>query len=202
MTIHTIGHGNRSIGEFIGLLSEARIECVVDVRAVPASRRHPQFVRGALEKSLAEAGIRYVWEGGALGGRRRLATNSPNTALTNPGFRAYADHMMTEAFRDGFARLTALGRATPAAILCAERLPWQCHRFLVSDSIVAGGGEVVHVVGPESRRKHVLSAIAREQDGMLIYDGATQGELKLGIPGAAGQAPGPSSSALESSLEC
>ena len=92
--IWTIGHGNRSIGEFVGLLKDAAIECLVDVRAYPASRRHPQFARERLDSSLADAGVRYLWEGTALGGRRKPGKNSPHVALRNGGFRAYADHMM------------------------------------------------------------------------------------------------------------
>jgi uncharacterized protein (DUF488 family) len=177
--IYTIGHGNRSIEEFVGLLRDAAIECLVDVRAYPASRRHPQFARASLESSLADAGIRYVWEGTALGGRRKPEPNSPHVALKNPGFRAYADHMTSETFREGLARLIGLGSATPAAIMCAERLPWDCHRFLISDSMVARRQEVVHLINPGSRREHVLSAIARMRGGDLLYDGAAQRELGL-----------------------
>jgi uncharacterized protein (DUF488 family) len=177
--IYTIGHGNRSIEEFVGLLRDAAIECLVDVRAYPASRRHPQFARASLESSLADAGIRYVWEGTALGGRRKPEPNSPHVALRNPGFRAYADHMTSETFREGLARLIDLGRAAPAAIMCAERLPWECHRFLISDSMVTRGQEVVHLINPGSRREHFLNAIARMRGSDLLYDVAAQRELGL-----------------------
>lgn len=177
--IHTVGHGNRSIDEFIGLLREAGIGCLVDVRAYPASRRHPHFSQEALAKSLAEAGVRYVWEGKALGGRRKPGRNSPHVALKNPAFRAYADHMATQDFRNGVARLIELARAAPAAIMCAERLPWQCHRFLISDFMVAGGDRVVHLIGAGAQREHRLSAAARLQEGNLVYDRETQRELTL-----------------------
>lgn len=177
--IYTIGHGNRPIGELLALLKDAGIECLVDVRAYPASRRHPQFARAALEASLAAVGIRYVWEGKALGGRRKPAKDTPHVALKNPGFRAYADYMMTREFRAGLARLIDLGREAPAAIMCAERLPWQCHRWLISDSLVAGGEGVVHLVNPGSEQLHILSAAVRLRNGNLIYDGEMQGELKL-----------------------
>jgi uncharacterized protein (DUF488 family) len=146
--IYTIGHGNRSIEEFVGLLRDAAIRCLVDVRAYPASRRHPQFARAFLEGALAEAGIRYVWEGTALGGRRKPEPDSPHVALRNPGFRAYADHMTSETFREALARLIGLGRAAPAAIMCAERLPWKCHRYLLADSLTARSVPVLHLVGP------------------------------------------------------
>ena len=177
--IWTIGHGNRSIDEFAGLLKDAAIECLVDVRAYPASRRHPQFARESLERSLADAGVRYVWEGKALGGRRKLEKNSPHVALKNAGFRAYADYMATEEFREGLVRLIALGRATPAAIMCAERLPWQCHRNLVADSLVARGLRVLHLMSPGKRLEHTLSPLARSDGERLVYDAGEQ--LGLGL---------------------
>jgi len=177
--IYTIGHGNRSIEEFLVLLREAGIECLVDIRAYPASRRHPQFAREALEQSLAKSGVRYVWEGKALGGRRKPASDTPHVALRNPGFRAYADHMMTAEFRDGLARLIELGRERRAAVMCAERLPWECHRYLVSDSLVAQGVPVEHIVTAGAARPHALNALARQDGNRLIYDSGEQLGLKL-----------------------
>lgn len=179
-TVYTAGHGNRPLDEFIGLLRDAGVTCLVDVRAFPASRRHPHFGRAALEQSLPAEGIRYVWEGEALGGRRKPSPDSPHVALRHPAFRAYADHMTTDAFREAAERLVATARAEPAAIVCAERLPWQCHRFLISDYLVAGGHEVVHLVNPGKRQPHRLNPIARPRDGKLVYNGDTQPELKLG----------------------
>jgi uncharacterized protein (DUF488 family) len=178
-TVYTAGHGNRPIAEFIRLVQEAGVTALVDVRAFPASRRHPHFARAALEESLPAAGIRYVWEGQALGGRRKPAGNSPHVALRHPAFRAYADHMATELFREGLERLTGIARAAPAVIVCAERLPWQCHRFLISDYLVANGLEVVHLVNPGKRQAHRLNPVARLREGQLVYDGETQNELGL-----------------------
>lgn len=177
--ICTIGHGNRSIDELIALLAGADIECMVDVRAYPASRRHPQFARHALERSLAAAGIRYVWEGRALGGRRRALADSPHLALKEPGFRGYADHMDTAQFREGAARLVALGAALRIAVMCAERLPTECHRSFISDYLVAGRWQVVHLVETGVREEHRLNSAARRRDGGLVYDGEAQGELEL-----------------------
>ena len=177
--IYTIGHGNRPIDEFLALLGHAGIKCLVDVRAYPASRRHPQFARDSLDKSLADAGVRYVWEGKALGGRRKLDRNSPHVALRNPGFRAYAGHMMTDVFCEGLARLIALGSAMPVAIMCAERLPWQCHRNLVADSLVARGIRVLHLVSPGQRTEHALSRLARNDGERLVYDAGEQLGFKL-----------------------
>ena len=177
--IYTIGHGNRSIGEFLALLEEAGIECLVDVRAFPASRRHPQFAREALERSLAGAGVRCVSEGRDLGGRRKLGKDTPHVALRNPAFRAYAGHMETEAFRQGIERLVELGRNSRSAIMCAERLPWECHRFLISDYLAARGESVVHLVNPGATQEHRLNPAVRPRGGKLYYDGETQGELKF-----------------------
>ena len=177
--IYTIGHGNRPLEEFIGLLREAGIECLVDVRAYPASRRHPQFAREALERSLGEAGIRYLWEGKDLGGRRKLAKGSPHVALKNPGFRAYAGHMTTDEFRQGVERLVEIGRSTRVCVMCAERLPWECHRNLISDSLVARGIPVTHVMAPGKAQPHVLSKLTRRERDTLIYDAGEQ--LGLGL---------------------
>ena len=176
-TIYTVGHGNRPIDELTGLLLEAGVACLVDVRAFPASRRHPHFGRAALERSLPGAGIRYAWEGEALGGRRKPSAQSPHLALRHPAFRAYADHMMTAEFREAVERLLETARSAPAAVMCAERLPWQCHRFLISDFLVAGGNEVVHLVNPGKRQSHRLNPVARMREGELLYDGETQAKL-------------------------
>ena len=177
--IWTIGHGNRPLGEFLSLLKEAGIECLVDVRAYPASRRHPQFARESLDKSLADAGVRYVWEGKALGGRRKLEKNSPHVALKNPGFRAYAGHMVTEDFQGALDRLVETGRGRRTAIMCAERLPWKCHRHLVADSLVARGAAVGHIIGANAMQQHALNPLARPQGDNLVYDAGEQRALKV-----------------------
>jgi uncharacterized protein (DUF488 family) len=177
--IYTIGHGNRSIEEFVGLLKKSAIECLVDVRAYPASRRHPQFARESLDHSLADAGVLYIWEGKVLGGRRKLEKNSPHVALKNPGFRAYAGHMTTEEFQRALDRLIDTGGGRRTAIMCAERLPWQCHRHLVSDSLVARGIRVLHLMSPGASREHTLSRLARNDGKRLVYDAGEQLGLKL-----------------------
>ncbi len=179
-TVYTIGHGSRPVAELIELLKNTGIACVVDVRAYPASRRHPQFRREALANSLALAGIRYVWEGRALGGRRHGLQASCHTALNNESFRAYADHMMTAAFREGLKRVVDLGRDARTAILCAERLPRECHRHLIADSLVACGHSVMHLIGPNQAVTHELNKLARHDGQDLIYDAGDQ--LDLGLP--------------------
>lgn len=193
--LYTIGHGNRPIEELIGLLGKARIECLVDVRAHPGSRRHPQFGREALAGALAAAGIRYAWEGAALGGRRRPAPGSPHTALDSPSFRAYADHLATREAREGLERLLALARASPTAILCAERLPWRCHRNLIADCLaLVHGIEVVHLGLGGAARVHRPNPAARLAGGTLVYDAGAQLSLAgigTGADGASGRARRP-----------
>lgn len=179
-TVHTIGHGNRAADEFVALLQQARIERLVDVRAFPASRRHPQFAREALERALAEARIEYLWEGVALGGRRRPAPGSPNSALRNASFRAYADHMMRSAFQEGLERVIRLAGEKPTAIMCAERLPWHCHRYLIADSLVARDIPVLHIVSAGALQRHALNRLARVDGNVLIYDKGAQPDLGLG----------------------
>ena len=177
--IYTVGHGNRPLEELVGLLRGAGIGCLVDVRAFPGSRRHPHFGRAELERSLPAAGVGYAWEGEALGGRRRPRPDSPHQALRNASFRAYADHMETGAFRDGIERLLDRVGERSVAIMCAERLPWQCHRYMISDYLVANGIEVRHIIDAAAPRSHTVRAEARVHDGHLVYDGNTQSQLGL-----------------------
>src|SRR4051812_24529579 len=175
--IHTIGHGNRGFEELAGLLRDSGVTCLVDVRAFPGSRRHPQFGRGELERTLPTEGIRYVWEGKALGGRRRPRPDSPHVAMRNDSFRAYADHMESVDFAAGIERLLELARESRIAIMCAERLPWQCHRYMISDFLVARGLEVLHVIDAGPPKPHRLRTEARVTDRGLIYDRNAQPDL-------------------------
>jgi uncharacterized protein (DUF488 family) len=179
LVLHTIGHGNRSLEEFTGLLRHFGITCLVDVRAFPGSRRHPHFGRGELERTLPEARIEYVWEGAKLGGRRRPRPDSPHVALRNASFRAYADHMESGEFRAGIAELLDRGQRKPVAIMCAERLPWQCHRYMISDYVVAKGIEVRHIIDTSEPRTHKVRAEARMEGERLVYDVNTQPPLPL-----------------------
>ena len=177
--IYTIGHGNRPLEELIALLRKAAIGCLVDVRAFPGSRRHPHFGRTELERSLPEAGIAYAWEGEALGGRRRPRPDSPHQALRNASFRAYADHMGTHTFAAGIERLLDRASRERIGVMCAERLPWQCHRYMIADYLVARGVPVLHVIDTAPPREHRLRSEARVQDGRLIYDANTQPDVGL-----------------------
>jgi uncharacterized protein (DUF488 family) len=177
--VYTIGHGNRPLEELTMLLQRFGIACLVDVRAFPGSRRHPHFGRGELEQSLPREHIDYVWEGATLGGRRRPRPDSPHVALRNHSFRAYADHMQTEGFREGIRRLLDRAEKQPVAIMCAERLPWQCHRYMISDYLVANGTDVRHIVDAAPPKAHSVRAEARVVDGCLVYDVNTQPRLGL-----------------------
>ena len=177
--LYTIGHGNRPLDELTGLLRDFGVTCLVDVRAFPGSRRHPHFGRGELERSLPDTGITYVWQGASLGGRRRPRADSAHVALRNASFRAYADHMETPEFRDGIEELLDRASRESVAIMCAERLPWQCHRYMISDYLVAKGIEVRHIIDHSTPRQHALRAEARVVGDGLIYDVNTQPELRL-----------------------
>lgn len=173
-TLYTIGHGNRAIAELIALLAAADIECLVDVRAYPRSRRNPQFARMALQPELNAHDIRYLWEGAALGGMRRPRENSPHCALDDAAHRGYADHLETADFQSALRRLIALGER-PTAFMCAETNPEHCHRAFISDALAARGVEVLHLVGEGDVRAHRLRESARlTTDGHLVYDRCVQ----------------------------
>lgn len=180
MRIYTIGHGDRSAGEFRHVLLDAGVRCLVDVRAHPGSRRHPQFSRSTLEHDLAASGIRYGWQGEALGGRRRPRPESPNIAWRNASFRAYADHMGSAEFGAAVDELIDAALQCPTALMCAERLPWQCHRQLIADFLVVRGIEVVHLLAPGSARVHILNPAARVDGDVIVYDRTVQMGLDLG----------------------
>ena len=177
--IYTIGHGNRPLEELIALLRRFGISRLIDVRAFPGSRRHPHFGRSELERTLPLAGVAYLWEGAALGGRRRPRADSPHVALRNASFRAYADHMETPAFAEGVERLRSQAVDEAVAIMCAERLPWQCHRYMISDYLVAQGAEVRHVIDESAPKPHALRAEARVAGDRLVYDSGTQSGLDI-----------------------
>ena len=169
--IWTVGHSNRPIAELIGLLTDQSISVLADVRRFPGSKRQPQFAKDSLESSLREAGIGYRhFE--ALGGRRsRSREDSPNTAWRSESFNAYADHMQTAEFQAALAELMALAASSPTAILCAEAVPWRCHRQLISDALVAHGWDVRHILGAGRIQPHRLTEFARVVEGHVTYPG-------------------------------
>jgi len=167
--IWTIGHSTRKIDMFIRLLEENGINLLADVRMYPGSKRHPQFGREALAKSVGEYGVRYE-HFPELGGRRKAKADSKNTAWRNASFRGYADYMETEEFRCGVDRLLTLASDVgPTAIMCAEAVWWRCHRTLISDFLKARGIEVIHVVDLGKIEPHPFTAAARIVNGQLCY---------------------------------
>jgi len=170
-TLYTIGHSTRTLDEMIAALRAHSIATLADIRSFPMSRRLPHFNRELLEKTLPEAGIRYVWMK-ELGGRRKaIRDDSPNIALRNASFRNYADYMLTAEFQNAAAELIRLGEQSPTAYMCAERVYFRCHRMLVSDWLTAHGYEVLHIDGTGPVKPHKLLSEARVINGELIYRG-------------------------------
>ncbi|MGH7388196.1 MAG: DUF488 family protein [Candidatus Rokuibacteriota bacterium] len=168
MIVLTIGHSTRRLEELIGLLHQHGVEMLVDVRTVPRSRRHPQFDRETLPDPLRAAGIGYEHLR-ALGGLRRSRPDSINTAWQNAGFRGYADHMQTEEFEAALVRLLEVARHARTAVMCAEAVPWRCHRSLVADALVARGVTVEHILSPTRREAHRLTPWARVDGTRVTY---------------------------------
>lgn len=164
--IYTIGHSTRSFDELAALLGEHGVTRLADVRRYPGSRRWPHFSRESLERTLPGHGIEYV-HFDALGGRRRPRRDSPNGAWQNEQFRGYADHMATPEFREAVDRL--LDASRPTAVMCAEAVPWRCHRNLLADELVRRGIAVIHILGPGKSQPHALHAMARIEGDRIVY---------------------------------
>jgi uncharacterized protein (DUF488 family) len=175
-SVFTIGHSTRSLEQFLGLLSREGATHLVDVRAFPTSARYPHFSGPALERSIIDTGGRYSHMP-SLGGRRRGKRDSRNTQWRNASFRAYADYMETREFRDALDDLLRLARLEPTAIMCAEALPWRCHRSLIADAILARGLNVYHIMDAGTQ-PHQLTSFGRvDAEGYVRYDVAAQSEL-------------------------
>jgi uncharacterized protein (DUF488 family) len=167
--LYTIGHSTRTLDELIDALKAHGIQTLVDIRSFPMSRRLPHFNREALEKSLPDAGIRYVWMKGLGGRRKKIRDDSPHIAIRSASFRNYADYMLTSEFRQAIGELVQLAEHSPTAYMCAERLYFNCHRMMVSDWLVAHGHEVLHIDGSRPAKPHQLMAEARLIDSDVIY---------------------------------
>ena len=166
----TVGHGTRPADELAGLLVDAGVAVLVDVRSYPGSRRHPQFGREQLERSLPDAGIDYRWDR-RLGGRRQARPDSPHVALRVPAFRAYADHMGTADFAAALDELLALAAGRRTTVMCAESLWWRCHRRLLADAaVLTRGAEVRHLFHDGRTTPHVVPDGARVAGGRVVYD--------------------------------
>ena len=148
LSFFTIGHSNRSLEDFIALLTEAKIALVADIRKIPRSRTNPQFNQDALPQSLAASGIAYEHIA-SLGGRRGRAKGAgqdTNKLWTNGSFRNYADYALSEEFAEGFAYLREEGHRHRTAMMCSEAVWWRCHRRIVTDYLIAQGEQVCHIM--------------------------------------------------------
>ena len=164
--VFTVGHSTRPLDAFIGLLQPHAVERVVDVRTVPRSRHNPQYNRDTLPAALASHGIAYEHEAG-LGGLRHSHAGSPNTGWHNRSFRGYADYMQTDEFRESLLRLIALARRERVVLMCAEAVPWRCHRSLIGDALLVHGLRVEDILGDTRTQVHQLTRFARV-DGLTI----------------------------------
>ena len=168
LTIWTVGHSTRTLGEFIELLTVNEIEVLADVRRFPASRKHPHFDQDALRTSLTGVGVEYV-PLPELGGRRRPRPDSQNILWRNESFRGYADYMETEGFRAGIKRLLELAPRKRTVVMCAEAVWWRCHRSLIADYLKAAGVCVRHIIEGTKTELHPYTAAARFTGGILSY---------------------------------
>ncbi|MBL8036850.1 MAG: DUF488 domain-containing protein [Nitrospira sp.] len=164
----TIGHSTRPIDEFITLLKVHHVQCLVDVRTIPRSRHNPQFNREDLSKKLKAEGILYVHMP-QLGGLRKAKKDSINVGWRNASFRGYADYMQLEAFWKALDELTVGSRELRTAIMCAEAVPWRCHRSLIADALVSRGWEVRHIMSESKADRHQLTSFAIMENGLLRY---------------------------------
>jgi len=166
--IFTVGHSTLPLDTFIALLHHYDIECLADIRSVPRSRHNPQFNADVLSHALKSEGIDYR-PLPALGGLRHSRKDSPNTGWRNEGFRGFADYMQTAEFEDGLRSLIAMGRSRRTAIMCAEAVPWRCHRSLVADALVVRGIPVIEILSESSHQPHKLTPFARVQGTTITY---------------------------------
>jgi len=178
LTVFTIGHSTRTLQELIDLLVENRILLVVDVRTFPRSRRNPQFNVDTLPSQLRNAGIQYH-HFNKLGGLRHARPDSVNQGWRNASFRGFADYMQTEAFQAGLRELIAFAGQTRTAMMCAEAVPWKCHRSLISDALLTRRIKVVHITGPSPAQPHRLTPFARVEGLKITYPAENQGGLDL-----------------------
>jgi uncharacterized protein (DUF488 family) len=164
----TIGHSTRSIDEFVRLLRAHGVQRVVDVRTVPRSRHNPQFARDRLAPALHRRRIRYRHLAG-LGGLRRPSRDSPNTGWRNLSFRGYADYMQTNPFEASLERCIALARESQVVLMCAEAVPWRCHRSLIADALLVRGIPAAEITSGTRTRPHTLTPWAQVRGTRITY---------------------------------
>jgi uncharacterized protein (DUF488 family) len=168
--LFTVGHSTRSLEELISLLSGFGIRAVVDLRKIPRSRHNPQFNADTLPSALQARGISYAHLAGLTGLRHQKA-GSINSAWRNRGFRGFADHMMTDDFEAALTELCALADREKVAIMCAEAVPWRCHRSLIADALTARGVSVAHITSPGRAEPHRMTPFAKVENRRVTYPG-------------------------------
>jgi uncharacterized protein (DUF488 family) len=167
-TIFTIGHSTHPIEEFISILKAYDIETLVDIRTIPRSRHNPHFSQEYLEQVLKACGVAYRYLKD-LGGLRRAKKDSPNHGWHNLSFRGYADYMQTAEFRYAVKELIALGKTSRAAIICAEAVPWRCHRSLVGDALIVRHIPVENIISAHKSSPHKLTKFAQVKGEQILY---------------------------------
>jgi uncharacterized protein (DUF488 family) len=175
-TLWTIGHSTKPIDEFLALLKAHGIQQLIDVRTIPRSRHNPQYNNEALSKSLRDEDMSYKHMP-KLGGLRKPKKDSINTGWRNESFRGYADYMQTDEFRKALDELMAEGRLQLTAIMCAEAVPWRCHRSLIADALTIRGWDVRHIMSETKADRHKLASFAAVENGELRYPGPNSGSL-------------------------
>jgi uncharacterized protein (DUF488 family) len=171
LTVYTVGHSTHPIEEFIDILKAHEIETLADIRTIPKSRHNPQFGGESLAKSLKKAGIGYIYMKD-LGGLRQTRKDSPNRGWRNASFRGYADYMQTPAFENALEELIALARRSRVAIMCAEAVPWRCHRSLVGDALLVRDVAVIDIMTAQKSSPHKLTSFAEVEGKHILYPGA------------------------------
>jgi uncharacterized protein (DUF488 family) len=166
--IFTIGHSTKTVAEFIATLHAYEIQQVVDIRTIPKSRHNPQFNQDALSESLQAAKIGYLHMKG-LGGLRHARRDSPNQAWKNASFRGFADYMQTGEFEETLEELIETAKSEATVIMCAEAVPWRCHRSLIGDALLVRGFQTTHIMGIGSSREHILTPWAKVEGEKIIY---------------------------------
>jgi uncharacterized protein (DUF488 family) len=166
--LYTIGHSTRTLEELVALLGDCGVSILADIRTIPRSRHNPQFEQDALRTALSRRRIRYVHLR-ALGGLRRTRKDSPNAGWRNASFRGYADYMQTADFERGLSELGELTQQGTVAVMCAEAVPWRCHRSLVADALTVRGAHVEHITGPGQSHPHRLTPFAHVEDTRITY---------------------------------
>ncbi|MEO7099498.1 MAG: DUF488 domain-containing protein [Luteolibacter sp.] len=168
--VFTIGHSTRPLDEFVGLLRAYGVTCVVDVRTVPRSLHNPQFNKSSLPKSLKKAGLSYVHMPG-LGGLRHAKPDSVNMGWRNTSFRGYADYMQTAEFEESLNELIELAKRERIALMCAEAVPWRCHRSLIADALLVRGIRTVDIMTLTRSQVHHITPFAKVHGTHLTYPG-------------------------------